>query len=168
MKPSSKFIVESGYLPGAIGRIAELHGTYYHIHWNFGLFFEAKVAVELSEFLKRYDINRDGMWTATIENRVEASIVIDGIHAQTDGAHLRWFIVSDALRGKGAGRILLEQAITFCNLKKYEKVYLWTFEGLDAARHLYEDAGFALVKQKSGVQWGKEVNEQCFELDIRP
>jgi len=162
MKSSPNFIIESGYIPGSIGRIAELHGTYYHIRWNFGLFFEAKVAIELSEFLKRYDVNRDVMWTATIDNRVEASIIIDGIHAQTEGAHLRWFIVSDTLRGKGVGRILLDKAIEFCNQKRYKKVYLWTFEGLDAARHLYEDAGFKLVKQQSGVQWGAEVNEQHF------
>jgi hypothetical protein len=42
-----------GYVPGSIGRVAELHGTYYHDHWGFGLFFEAKVASELSAFLGR-------------------------------------------------------------------------------------------------------------------
>ena len=164
MKSSPNFIIESGYIPCSIGRIAELHGIHYHVHWNFGLFFEAKVAIELSEFLKRYDANRDGMWTATVDNRVEASIIIDGIHTQTEGAHLRWFITSDNLRGKGAGRILIEKAIGFCNQKGYEKVYLWTFEGLDAARHLYEDVGFEMIKQQPGVQWGTEVNEQYFEL----
>ena len=164
METSSTYIIENGYLPGAIGRVAELHGTYYHAHWNFGLFFEAKVATELSEFLKRFDVNADGMWSGTMNNRVEASIVIDGIHAQTKGAHLRWFIVSDALRGKGVGRILLEKAVGFCRQKNYGKVYLWTFEGLDAARHLYESVGFKLVKEQSGVQWGTKVNEQCFEL----
>jgi len=44
-----------GYIPGSIGRVAELHGTYYHEHWDFSEFFEAKVATELSEFLGRYD-----------------------------------------------------------------------------------------------------------------
>jgi hypothetical protein len=36
----------SGYIPGAIGRIVELHGRYYHEHWGFDLFFESKVATE--------------------------------------------------------------------------------------------------------------------------
>ncbi|GAJ20768.1 unnamed protein product, partial [marine sediment metagenome] len=40
---------------------AELHGTYYHDHWGFGLYFEAKVATELSEFLQRYDKSSDGI-----------------------------------------------------------------------------------------------------------
>lgn len=164
MKSSPNFIIETGYLPGSIGRIAELHGTYYHAHWNFGVFFEAKVASELSEFLKRYDINSDGMWTATVNNRVEAAIVIDGIHAQTKGAHLRWFIGSDSLRGKGVGKILIDKAIGFCKEKRFEKVYLWTFEGLDAARHLYETVGFKMIRQQSGIQWGTEVIEQYFEL----
>ncbi len=33
----------SGYVPGAIGRVAELHGKYYQEHWGFDIFFESKV-----------------------------------------------------------------------------------------------------------------------------
>lgn len=40
-------------------------------------------------------------------------------------------------------------------------------EGLNAARHLYEQAGFELVEEKRGAQWGLEVNEQRFELQLR-
>ena len=49
-----------GYIPGSLGRVAELHGTYYHQNWGFGLFFESKVATELAAFLGRYDEKRDG------------------------------------------------------------------------------------------------------------
>ena len=159
-----EFRIESGYIPGSIGRIAELHGTYYHDHWGFGLYFEAKVATELSEFLQRYDKSSDGIWIATVNGRVEGSVVIDGIHAENEGAHLRWFIISDALRGKGVGRKLINRAMDFCKSKGYKKTYLWTFEGLNAARHLYGNAGFKLIKQQNGVQWGATVNEQYFEL----
>ncbi len=38
--------------PGAIGRIAEMHATYYHKNWSFGIFFEAKIDTELASFLK--------------------------------------------------------------------------------------------------------------------
>jgi len=159
--------IVNGYIPGAIGRISELHGTYYHKHWGFGRYFEAKVATELSEFLLRYDADKDGIWVATQDGRIEGSIIMDGIHAGTDGAHLRWFILSDALRGKGVGRMLVETAMAFCTNKNYRKAYLWTFEGLDAARRLYEDAGFHLVRQKRGIQWGTEVNEQYMEADLK-
>ena len=158
--------IARGYTPGSLGRIVELHGTYYHDHWGFGLFFEAKVAAELSEFLKRYDENRDGFWTALVNGRVEGSITIDGIYAENEGAHLRWFIVSDALRGQGAGNLLINNAISFCRAKAYKSIYLWTFEGLNPARHLYEKSGFKLVQCTRGTQWGIEVNEQRFECSL--
>jgi len=167
MESEPQFTIENGYIPGVIGRITELHSTYYHDQWGFGLYFEAKVATELSEFLRRFDRTRDGMWLATVNGRVEGSIVIDGIDTQNEGAHLRWFILSDTLRGKGIGRELIRIAIDFCQGKGYEKIYLWTFEGLHAASHLYEQAGFRLVRQQRGVQWGAEVNEQYFELRRR-
>jgi len=160
-----EFKIENGYRPGSIGRISELHGTYYHEHWKFGLYFEAKVATELSEFLRRYDKSRDGVWIATVNGRVEGSIVIDGIHAENEGAHLRWFIVSESLKEMGAGSKLINRAMSFCRSKGYKKTYLWTFEGLDEARHLYEKAGFELVRQQRGAQWGATVNEQYFESE---
>ncbi len=158
--------IARGYIPGSIGRVAELHGTYYHEHWGFGLPFEAKVATELAEFLGRYDEARDGFWTASLAGRLEGSIAIDGIHVESDGAHLRWFIVSDALRGRGIGNRLIDTAVEFCRSRGCGRVYLWTFQGLDAARHLYEKAGFRLVTQYRGMQWHTEVDEQRFELRL--
>ena len=148
--------IAKGYVPGAIGRVAELHGTYYHAQWGFGLFFEAKVAAELVEFLGRYDDAHDGFWIASLDRRVEGSVT----------THLRWFIMSDALRGRGVGNRLLTTAIDFCRSRGYLRVYLWTFEGLGAARHLYEKIGFTLVEQRRGTQWGTTVNEQRFELRL--
>jgi len=158
--------IEKGYIPGSIGRVAELHGTYYHEHWDFKVFFEAKVATELSEFLGRYNDKHDGFWTASLKGRVEGSITIDGINAEKEGAHLRWFIVSDVLRGRGIGNRLIKEALNFCRNKGYRRVYLWTFEGLKVAKHLYEKSGFELVEQHKGIQWGTEVNEQRFELSL--
>ncbi len=156
--------IARGYVPGSIGRVAELNGTYYHENWGFGLVFEAMVASDLSEFLRRYDDARDGFWTAVLGGRVEGHITIDGISSESRGAHLRYFIVSDALRGRGVGNRLIASAVDFCRNAGHRKVYLWTFEGLEAARHLYEKAGVHLVEQKRGSRWGTEVNEQRFEL----
>ena len=155
-----------GYIPGSLGRVAELHGTYYHQHWGFGLFFEAKVATGLATFLNRYDEHKDGFWAALVGGRMEGSITIDGAHAAAEGAHLRWFITSDGLRGKGVGNQLISTAMAFCRSHRYKRVYLWTFEGLNAARHLYEKTGFRLVEQHKGGQWGREVKEQRFELKL--
>jgi GNAT superfamily N-acetyltransferase len=156
-----------GYIPGSIGRVAELHGAYYHQHWGFGLFFEAKVATELAAFLGRYDEEKDGFWTALVAGRIEGSITLDGTHATAEGAHFRLFIMSDGLRGKGVGSQLMNTVMDFCRSRGYKRVYLWTFEGLNPARHLYEKNGFRLVEQHKGSQWGREVNEQRFELELR-
>ncbi|MBU2056053.1 MAG: GNAT family N-acetyltransferase [Proteobacteria bacterium] len=157
-----------GYRPGAIGRIAEMHAEYYHRHWGFGLFFEAKVATELAEFLIRFEKERDGFWTLLHGERVEGAIAIDGREAATQGAHLRWFILSPEFHGRGWGRRLLAEAVSFCDRKGYRRIGLWTFAGLDTARRLYEASGFRLVSQAEGEQWGSHVVEQRFERDRPP
>ena len=157
-------IIVTGYVPGAIGRIAELHGCYYSEHWGFGLFFEAKVATEVSEFLSRLDPDRDGFWSICKGNRVEGALAIDGAKAESKGAHLRWFILSSKVRGSGYGNRLMAEAVDFCKRCGYRQVYLWTFDGLHAARHLYEKYGFRLSEQHEGTQWGTKVLEQKFVL----
>nr|WP_315426602.1 GNAT family N-acetyltransferase [uncultured Albidiferax sp.] len=159
--------IHSGYAPGCIGRIAELHARYYHPLVGFGLPFEAKVARELAAFCERMDPQRDGLWLALQDGVVHGSIAIDGAHAAQDGAHLRWFITSDALRGSGMGKQLLSTAMDFCDAQGYDQSYLWTFDGLGAARHLYEKHGFQLVHQQAGTQWGAEVHEQRFERRLQ-
>lgn len=158
--------IARGYVPGALGRVVELNGAYYAREWGFGLFFEAKVATELAEFLGRYDGARDGFWTAALGGRIEGAIAIDGRRAAEEGAHLRWFIVADRQRGGGLGGRLIRTALEFCRDCGHPRVFLWTFEGLHPARRLYERHGFRLAEQRRGSMWGTEVVEQRFELDL--
>lgn len=160
------FSIHKGYLCGCIGKVVELHARYYHRLVGFDLAFECKLAQELSEFCQRYDEQCDGLWLAMHDGEIEGSIAIDGSGAARDGAHLRWFIASDKGRGTGTGTALLGAALDFCRAKKYRRVYLWTFDGLEAARHLYEKAGFRLASQQRGTQWGIAVDEQRFELEL--
>lgn len=155
--------IEQGYQPGTIGRIAELHGTYYAENWGFGAFFESLVARGIADMVDRFDSARDGLWIVKLDEGIEGSVAIDGSRASEDAAYVRWFIVSDALRGSGAGGKLLRSAIEFCDECGYEKVALDTFAGLDAARHLYEREGFVLVREELGSQYGTEVLQQHFE-----
>jgi GNAT superfamily N-acetyltransferase len=154
----------SGPIPGSIDRVTELHAVCYQREWGFGPYFQTKVATELAAFLERFDERTDGFWTAVVDGRIEGAIAIDGFRAATEGAHLRWFVMSDALRGQGVGSRLMETAMAFCQSRGFDRVYLWTFEGLDAARHLYEKHGFALTAQQPGSTWGREVLEQRMEL----
>jgi len=156
----------AGYIPGAIGRVAELHGTYYSRSWDFGLFFEAKVATELSEFLSRLDKTRDGFWVAEDNGKIAGSVSIDGIEGKTKGARLRWFIVDPSMHGRGTGRMLMREAVEFCKTANHSKIYLTTFAGLDSAKHLYESFGFILCEEWEDAHWGKPVTAQRFELNL--
>jgi len=130
------------------------------------MFFEAKVATELAAFLNRFDLNQDMFRTVCRRNRVEGSITIDGLKAKTHGAHLRWFIISSDIRGHNFGNLLMHEAVTFCQRKQYQQIYLWTFKGLQTARHLYEKFGFKLAEQNEGAQWGSKVIEQKYILKL--
>ena len=167
--PMGAFDIQTGYIPGAIGRIAELHGRYYSRDWDFGLEFEAKVAADLAAFSLSFNPMHDQIWLAMLGDRVEGSMVIDGRvdeAGEPQDAQLRYFIMSDRLRGQGVGSELMESAIDFCRRKLYPRIYLNTFAGLNAARHLYEKHGFELRDEKFGDQWGIEVLEQRFERQL--
>jgi GNAT superfamily N-acetyltransferase len=160
-----EFQIVDRYEPGCIGRVAELHARHYAAAAGFGAWFEAKVATELSEFVSRFDGSRDGLWLAKLGPEIHGSIAVSGPRAPAEAAHLRWFITSEALRGRGAGTRLLAEALAFCDGKGYGSTFLWTFQGLEAARHLYEKQGFALESQQPGSRWGSPVLEQRF---VRP
>ena len=155
-----------GYIPGIIGKITELHAKYYAYHCSFGYFFEVKVATELSDFINNYNKLKDRIWSLSTDGNIGGAIAIDGTSENKNIAHLRWFIISDKLRGKGVGNYLMEQAVSFCKEVGFEKVYLWTFQGLAPARHLYEKFGFKLVEERPGEQWGATVTEQRFEVEF--
>ena len=158
--------IAAGYLPGLIGRVVELHALYYARNWHFTAFFEARVATEMRQFITRYDPSRDATWSALVDRTIDASITIDGIDAAGQGAHLRWFIASERVRGQGLGRRLLERAMEFCRERDYRRIYLETFDGLEPARHLYQAFGFELIESRLGEQWGSRIEEQRYLAEI--
>lgn len=154
-------IVE-GYRPGLLGRCTEMHAVFYSRHSGFGSFFECQVASGMAEFLSRLDHERNAVWSLVQDARIVGTIAIDGQDLERDAGHLRWFIVDDTHRGGGAGKRMLAEALSFCDRVGFPEVELWTFAGLDAARHLYERAGFQLREVRPGRRWGKMVIEQRF------
>lgn len=154
-------IAFDGYRAGCLADIVGLHARYYARHWNFGIAFETKVASELAEFLSRFDEESDLFIAAYEDGHVVGSIAVDLTGGGPDGAHLRWFIVSDAVRGSGLGGRLLNHAMDFCDGKRCA-AWLTTFAGLDAARALYERHGFVLASEIEQDQWRGGVREQLF------
>ncbi|MFI0844969.1 GNAT family N-acetyltransferase [Mesorhizobium sp. IMUNJ 23232] len=154
--------IVTGYVPGVIGRVAEMHGRYYVEPYGFGRFFEAKVASGIAEFSQRLDRPINGLWVALRGGEIVGTVAVDGEDFGPGIGHLRWFIMDDAVRGLGIGRRLLSEAIGFCDRQGFRHVDLWTLRGLDAARKLYEDFGFTLAEELVGDQWGTKVTEQRF------
>lgn len=157
----------AGYYPGAIGHITECHATYYHDAWGFDISFEIQVGSEVSEFLSRFNAEKDGLWIGRIQNGFAGSIAIDSQPRDEEGgARLRWFITRPEYQGSGIGGRLIDAAMDFCKNAGHRRIFLWTFEGLDAARHLYEKKGFRLARTHPVNQWGRKINEQMFELHL--
>ena len=130
-------------------------------------FFRDKVARDLAEFRHALPHVDCGLWFARRDDATVGSVAIDG-RARENGAHLRWFIVDDRLRGGGVGAALIDSALAFCRQRAFDSVYLWTFAGLDAARRLYEARGFRLEQEVEAETWGRRVREQKFRLYLAP
>lgn len=158
----------SGYCPGVIGEITHAHAVYYHENWNLDASFEVQVAAELSDFIRFFDPARDGLWVGRFDGQFAGSVAVDGRRSPDPGARLRWLIVRPEFQGIGLGRRLVEEALVFCTRAAHPRVFLWTFQGLDAARSLYESVGFRLRKEHAVEQWGRTIREQLFELDLGP
>jgi ribosomal protein S18 acetylase RimI-like enzyme len=160
-------MIERGWRAGVVGEVVRAHGTYYAREWGFGAFFEAKVAAEMGAFLARYGA-RDALFSAWDGEVFLGALTIDGGDpALADGqAHLRWFIMADAARGRGIGRRLVAAGMGFLREQGFAGCYLTTFAGLDAARRLYEANGFTLTREADAESWGTTVREQMFELRL--
>jgi GNAT superfamily N-acetyltransferase len=159
-------LIRQGYIPGVVGRVTAAHAVYYHRNWGFDVSFETQVATELSAFVVALDPNRDGLWSACCNDRVAGFIAIDGREAGSEGARLRWFLVLPEFQGAGIGSRLARTAVEFCRQRGYPRVFLWTFQGLTAARRIYEGCGFGLCEEHDVAQWGQRIREQKFVLNL--
>jgi len=166
MSEGANGIRYTGYAAGAIGRITACHATYYHENWGLDLSFEIQVASELAAFLGRFDPGSDGLWVAWSGDGFAGSVAVDGSESREREARLRWFIVAPDLQGRGIGWTLIQKAVRFCEEAGHPRLFLWTFQGLERARSLYEKAGFRLSEEHEVDQWGQQILEQRFDLPL--
>lgn len=161
-RPVAQVQIVAGYRTGLVARITQMHAFYYAREAGFGRRFESVVAGGLAAFCDRLDHPDNAIWAAVRGEQIVGAVAIDGQDLGPVIAHLRWFIVDDGARGGGLGRRLLDAALAFADARPFAETHLWTFGGLDAARHLYEAYGFACITERPGRQWGSEVLEQQF------
>lgn len=149
---------------GDIGHVISRHGMLYAREYGWDGSFEALVAQIGADFLRDFDPVREICWIAERgEDIVGSAFVV----RQDDGvAKLRMVYVEPSARGLGIGKRLLSESLRFARDRGYSKMVLWTNAGLDAARGLYEAAGFRLIAEEPHHSFGKDLVGQNWELDL--
>jgi GNAT superfamily N-acetyltransferase len=159
--------INTGYVPGILGRCVDMHMQYYSQSNGFGKTFELDLAASLESFLRRLEEPLSEAWSATVDSVIVGCIFIDGSqetvttsNGEEPVAKLRAFIVDGDFQGQGIGKILMNKAIEFVDEKNCAETRLYTFKGLEVARSLYERAGFVMEWEKIGPRWGADVPVQ--------
>jgi N-acetylglutamate synthase-like GNAT family acetyltransferase len=149
--------------PGDIGTIVYLHGILYAREYGFDHMFEAYVAGPLSEFAHSGS-EGERLWIAERDGQIVGCIAI--VTASAEVAQLRWFLVHPDARGAGLGRRLLDAAVAFSREQGYQQIILWTVSALEAAAHLYRGGGFRKVEEKPAHEWGTDVVEEKYQMEL--
>ena len=148
------------YQSGDTGYIAHRHGVLYEKEYGLDHRFEKYVLQSLIAYLE--DPSKGEIWIAECCGTIVGFIGVVGISKRT--AQLRWFLIEPEFRNGGLGRKLVATVMEYCQRKYYNHVFLWTFKGLDAARHLYQSFGFTLTEEKENDTWNNQLIEQRWDV----
>jgi DNA-binding MarR family transcriptional regulator/GNAT superfamily N-acetyltransferase len=149
--------------PGDAGFIAYRHGVLYQQEYDLDPVFERYVFAGIARYLENRPAGE--IWVAECAGQIVGSIAIVGVDEET--AQLRWFLIEPEFRGTGLGKRLMTVAIDYCRQKNFKQVFLWTFLGLDAARHLYKSFGFSPTEQAENNTWKQQLIEERWDMTLR-
>jgi peptidyl-dipeptidase Dcp len=157
----SDITIRTELQPGDIGYVTYLHGHLYKQEYNYGISFEAYVALGLHEFYERYNPDRSRVWVCEHNEEMIGFVLLMD---RGEAAQLRYFIIEPEYRGVGLGKKLMTLYMDFLKSRKYQSSYLWTTHELKAAASLYLRHGFRLTDEKESSSFGKPLKEQRYDL----
>ena len=147
--------------PGDLGYIAYRHCVLYYQEYNLEpVAFERYVLASLLQYAENPQTG--AIWVAQVNDKIAGFIGMVDLDEKT--AQLRWFLIEPEFRGLGLGRRLLAAAMEYAREKKYKQVLLWTFQGLDAACHLYKSFGFTPTQQVGNDTWKNGLQEERWDI----
>jgi DNA-binding MarR family transcriptional regulator/N-acetylglutamate synthase-like GNAT family acetyltransferase len=150
--------------PGDMGFVVQSHGALYAGEYGFDATFEALVADVVAKFLTSFDASRERCWIADIDGAPVGSIFL--VRGSDEVAKLRLLLVDPAGRGQGLGKRLVDECISFAKACGYRRITLWTQSILVAARKIYLDAGFVLVKSEPHRSFGQNLIGETWEREL--
>lgn len=151
-----------GHKPGDMGWVVHRHGALYARERGYSGEFEALVARIVANFLDNFDPKHERCWIAERGGEILGSVFL--VKRSRRVAQLRLLLVEPSARGLGIGRRLVRETVLFARRAGYERIKLWTQSDLDAARHLYKQAGFRVVKRERHHSFGHKLVAETWEL----
>lgn len=149
---------------GDMGWIVHRQAILYAQEYGWDELYEALAAEIVAKFIKEYDPKRERCWIAEKDGATVGSVF--AVKGSDEVAKLRLLYVEPSARGLGIGKRLVEECVRFARQAGYRKMTLWTQSILSAARHIYEETGFQLVREEKHFTVGRELVGETWEMDL--
>ncbi len=150
--------------PGDFGWIVKRHAELYAREYQWIEPFEGVCAQIVADFANKNDPKRERCWIAEMDGENVGCVFLVADSATV--ARIRLLLVDPKARGLGLGARLADECIGFARNAGYKKITLWTHSVLTAARHIYQKAGFKLMRSEERVSWSQPVVSEHWDLEL--